>query len=183
MARSQTRIGPLTDDQLGDAAKALGRAYQEDPLFIAIYPDPTDRAFALPIINRWYAQQTSPFGMVESTIDESEGAIVAYRSRDLEDGEAHMADSIGELIHLLGPDLWQPFDEIKAWTYADNLLREAVPGPHWCLHILGVDPDRQGHGIGGALLDRLHAAADSDELPTILVTFHPRNAPWFVAHE
>ena len=39
---------------------------------------------------------------------------------------------------------------------------------HWYLHYLGVEPRRQGRGIGGALLTPVHDLCDRDAVPAYL---------------
>src|ERR1017187_9550963 len=52
----------------------------------------------------------------------------------------------------------------------DRALEDRHPAgsAHHRLAILAVRPDRQGHGIGGALLRAHHAALDSDGIPAYL---------------
>jgi ribosomal protein S18 acetylase RimI-like enzyme len=54
--------------------------------------------------------------------------------------------------------------------------------PHWYLAVLGVRPDRQGHGIGGALLEAGLARADADGLPCYLESSNPRNVGLYERH-
>lgn len=51
--------------------------------------------------------------------------------------------------------------------------------PHWFLDILAVRPDRQGRGIGSALMGAGVAEADRAGVPAFLVTSNPRNVPLY----
>jgi ribosomal protein S18 acetylase RimI-like enzyme len=51
--------------------------------------------------------------------------------------------------------------------------------PHWYLSLLAVDPARQGHGIGAALIEDGIARADDDGLPAYLETSNPKNLAWY----
>jgi GNAT superfamily N-acetyltransferase len=53
--------------------------------------------------------------------------------------------------------------------------RRHVPGPHFYLSALGVEPDRQGTGIGTALMGPVIARCDRDALPAYLETAVARN--------
>lgn len=48
--------------------------------------------------------------------------------------------------------------------------RSHVKERHWYVYLLGVHPDRQGTGLGRALLEPALALADRDRLPTYLET-------------
>ncbi len=51
--------------------------------------------------------------------------------------------------------------------------------PHWYLSIIGVDPARQGQGVGAALLrSRLRRCAE-DGLPAYLESSNPENVPLY----
>jgi ribosomal protein S18 acetylase RimI-like enzyme len=59
---------------------------------------------------------------------------------------------------------------------------ECVPGPHWHLLQLAVDPSCQGRGIGGALMQPVLARADADGLPCYLDTFNERSITFYERH-
>ena len=51
--------------------------------------------------------------------------------------------------------------------------------PHWYLAIIGVDPARQGLGIGAALLRSRLRRCDQDDLPAYLESSKPQNVPLY----
>ncbi len=53
---------------------------------------------------------------------------------------------------------------------------------HWYLSTLGVDPDRQGEGVGSALLAATLARVDADGLPAYLESSKERNVPFYARH-
>jgi ribosomal protein S18 acetylase RimI-like enzyme len=57
-----------------------------------------------------------------------------------------------------------------------------VPDPHWYLMILGVEPERQGQGIGSALISPTLARADADGLPCYLETAKEQNLAFYRRH-
>jgi MFS family permease len=63
-------------------------------------------------------------------------------------------------------------------TYMTMLDSGSYRKPHWYLWLLGVDPDRQGQGVGSALLAPILARADAEGLPCALETLTERNV-WF----
>ena len=57
--------------------------------------------------------------------------------------------------------------------------RKVAPHWHWYLVLLGVDPPRQGGGIGSALLAPVLARADEGKLPVYLETANPGNLAFY----
>jgi len=66
--------------------------------------------------------------------------------------------------------------------FFEALIRRDVPTPHWYLSILGVDPDHQGKGLGGALLQPALAKADQEGLPCYLETLEEKNLAFYGRH-
>ncbi|MGQ0584623.1 MAG: GNAT family N-acetyltransferase [Reyranella sp.] len=54
--------------------------------------------------------------------------------------------------------------------------------PHWYLPLIGIDPQHQGRGLGGALLDHALALADRDGVPAYLESSNPRNIGLYERH-
>jgi ribosomal protein S18 acetylase RimI-like enzyme len=57
-----------------------------------------------------------------------------------------------------------------------------VAEPHWYLDLLAVDPDRQGLGIGSALLRAVNERSDADGRPCALFTFTEQNVRLYQRH-
>jgi len=54
--------------------------------------------------------------------------------------------------------------------------------PHWYLWTVGVDPRRQGRGIGSALLKHRLAQVDAEGATAYLESSDPRNVPLYERH-
>lgn len=54
--------------------------------------------------------------------------------------------------------------------------------PHWYLSMIGVDPSRQGQGLGAALLKAGLTRCDADGLPAYLESSSPKNVPLYERH-
>lgn len=63
--------------------------------------------------------------------------------------------------------------------FAHLLRQRACPGPHWYLWVLGVEPSRQGQGIGGRLLAAGLERVDAQGMPCYLDIHNPRNIPFY----
>ena len=53
---------------------------------------------------------------------------------------------------------------------------------HWYLPLIGVDPPRQGKGLGGDLMQVALARADADRVPCYLENTKERNLPFYAKH-
>jgi ribosomal protein S18 acetylase RimI-like enzyme len=54
--------------------------------------------------------------------------------------------------------------------------------PHWYLAMIGVDPARQGRGLGSALLKHTLARCDEQHSIAYLESSNPRNVPLYERH-
>ncbi|HYX02137.1 MAG TPA: GNAT family N-acetyltransferase, partial [Reyranella sp.] len=54
--------------------------------------------------------------------------------------------------------------------------------PHWYLPLLGVDPARQGQGLGARLLDYANDMFDHDGVVAYLESSNPRNIGLYQRH-
>jgi len=63
-----------------------------------------------------------------------------------------------------------------------QIRRATVPLPHWYLCELGVDPDRQGKGIGSALIRPVLNRADAECLPCYCETCTGRAVAFYEKH-
>ncbi len=71
---------------------------------------------------------------------------------------------------------------LAVYEYLEALRLRALPGRHWYLMLLGVEPWRQGEGIGGRLIAPVLAQADADGLPAYLETFVQRDVTFYTRH-
>lgn len=67
----------------------------------------------------------------------------------------------------------------RAMRAFDTAESSRPPEDHWYLELLAVRPDRQGRGVGSALLAATLAQVDAAGLPAFLVTSNPRNVPLY----
>jgi GNAT superfamily N-acetyltransferase len=62
----------------------------------------------------------------------------------------------------------------RVLDYLSEAHREAMPAEHWYLVVVGVLPERQGHGHGRALLKPIMTQADATGVPIRLDTAQPK---------
>jgi ribosomal protein S18 acetylase RimI-like enzyme len=176
-------VVPMREDQMEPAAAILARAFQDDPLFVAMFPVAAERTRVMPAIGSWNLRHALLFGTALVAGNEPTGVAILYRGDESVFTEAHLAASLGALPEQLGADVWDRYERMQeTWTIPEERLAAAVPEPHWYLDMVGVDPARQGAGVGGALLQAIHERADRDGCPIALFTVQPRNVSFYERH-
>ncbi len=68
---------------------------------------------------------------------------------------------------------------VGASTFGLRVHHRLVPGPHWYLALLAVDPAHQGRGHAGALLRPVLSWLDGQGLPCYLETHRRENLPLY----
>lgn len=117
------------------------------------------------------------------------GAALEAGTAWLADGEAAAAlwlppgqspdgDAIGAVVGEFAP-----LERLEVLAEVGELIDRYHPKePHWYLPMIGVDPFRQGQGLGAALLKAALRRCDADGLPAYLESSSPRNVPLYERH-
>ncbi len=162
-------IRPLRHDDVAPLAGVLARAFDDDPPFLWSQPDPARRAKRL---RRMYG------GRLETLWAEPESATTDDRA-----GVALWAPPDGwrvpprEMVRAL-PAVVGP--RVLPMLAGMRRVEELHPRtPHLYLAVLGVDPPRQGGGIGGALLQPGLDRCDREAVPAFLETAKERNVGYY----
>jgi ribosomal protein S18 acetylase RimI-like enzyme len=167
----------LDDARLGDASDLLARAFQDDPAWVWLFPDPERRARILPWLFRIGFDVTA--ADVYTTAGELLGA-----ARWLPPGRPSMR--VGPTLRALLTTplrLGTATAPFLAYGRAVETLRlEVAPRAHWYLAGIGVDPAAQRRGVGGALLRPGIDAASSAGVAAVLLTNNEANLPFYEEH-
>ena len=173
---AQTEIVGLKASQVQDAGGALGRAFWDDPSAVYVLPDDSTRIGPLSEFFVHAARYATLFGNPFTTSEKVDGAALWLPPGEWEMPEERMGEA-GLDPSIFGPDGAERFATM--FGHLETLhLRE----PHWYLFILGVDPPRQGQGLGGALMAPVLSRADAEGLPCYLETMKARNVPFYQKH-
>lgn len=75
-------------------------------------------------------------------------------------------------------------DEIKPELFGvfEQMGKYHPTEPHWYLPLIGVDPSRQGNGLGSALMKHALEVCDRDHLPAYLESSNPQNVSLYERH-
>ena len=147
-------------------------------LFRSVTPDDTKRARDLPWFFGKAAVLGDRWGEVYTTGSKVDGNAIWLRPGETKVSLGKMART-GMLMAPLALGLSPFLRFMKIMNTFEHLHDRDAPEPHWYLMVLGVDPPRQGQGIGGALIAPILARADADKLPCYLETQKQINVPFY----
>ena len=78
---------------------------------------------------------------------------------------------------------WRGLVTIRsAHRVLDERLARHIPEPNYYLSVIGVDPARQGHGVGSALMRPILERCDQERVPASLATNLERNVRLYERH-
>ena len=167
----------LEKPDIEPAAKALARAFFDDPMIEYIWPDEPKRSELLPIFMRGAIKLTGPYGESFTTAGGPEGAALF-----LPPGQSKVPTM--PMMRIMLPDVWRwrPGSFMRFMGIVNEFEHMHPAERHWYLMVLGVDPPRQGQGVGGMLISDVLQRADSGRVPVYLETLKARNVPFYEKH-
>jgi len=179
---SETKVERLTRPQIKEAGQVLGQAFYDDPAVIYVEPDDGKRLRPL----TWFMGTAVRYGHVYGNevfvnAKEVQGVAIWLPPGGYPLGLARMIRA-GILLapQKLGLGPFVRFTRLMNW--AEHLHKQNAPPQHWYLQWLGVDPPRQGQGIGSALMQPVLARADAAGLACYLETANARTLPLYQRH-
>lgn len=160
-----------TEADYDAVVETIVQAFDADPLWSWMFPDPDKRAEQHATIFGLYVESTIPNDGVWMS-DEQGSAVAVFThpgERELtEDAEARLEPFLRDALGDHAPAVLETLERFEA----------AVPeGPFYYLSFLGTRADSRGQGIGMGLLAELVARADRDGQPTYLESTNPANNP------
>ena len=161
-------------------AAVLARAFVRDPFYSYLAGDAPERNLRMRMGWAGILRHASA-GLRETwtTADVTGVAIWLPPGR----AASSLLDSLRMVPALARLTGWRRLREVAAAMELLELRRQAHVGmPHWYLSALGVEPERQGQGIGSALLSVVLARADAEATPVYLETATARNVLLYERH-
>jgi ribosomal protein S18 acetylase RimI-like enzyme len=163
--------------QVSQAGGLLARAFHADPTYALAIPDPDRRTHVLAWLFHKVVRYALLYGQVYTT-PQLEG-VACW----LPPGRTKL--TLGRLVRSglyatplkMGWGAYRRFDTYMG--YADQLHHSHAPAPHWYLWAVGVDPQSQGKGIGGRLIEPVLARASADGTACYLETGVQRNIRFY----
>ena len=176
-----TEVVQLSQSQIKQAGEVLARAFHDDPFWVWLLPDESKRSRVVPWVMGVAARFGHGYGDVYTTAGKVEGAAIWFAPGTFPVSLVRQMLSGWILAPLkLGPSAFARLTSIT--NYLEQLHKRDVPPRHWYLWFLGVDPPRQGRGVGGAIIQPTLARADGEGVPCYLETVTARNVPFYQKH-
>jgi ribosomal protein S18 acetylase RimI-like enzyme len=174
------RMRSMSVGERGDAAALLGRAFGDNPGYVAMYPwlDDDARRAMVAQIKR---------GFVEAASRHQHASCVDVDGRL---GGVALWCAPGHYPVSLRATLWQasrcvltgPRGVVNLLRMDAEMKKRHPREPHYYLFVLGVEPTLQGRGVGSSVLAQLNAMGDATGLPWYLETDKPSSVKLYQRH-
>ena len=169
-------IRRATEAEIPAVGKLIAESFNHLDANAYLVPPLTDR---VPVMSEFFTLLTAhahEYGRID-VIDAPEGGLAAVAvwfdlTREAPDPENYEE----RLAAFSGPYLAN-FEALDA-LFAKHHPHEA----HWHLAFLAVEPAHQHHGLGSALMDRMHAELDPAGIPTYLEATNQDNIRLYRRH-
>lgn len=161
------------------AGAVLGRAFSDDPLWAAILTDPDKRPEQLAAMFTGLTRTTvAAQGLAET--DPAIDAIALWLRPGRNVGLGAMLRSgVAMPRFAMGLPTQDRKRMLAVHSQLEKRKKVLMPEPHWYLSAIGVDPGRQGEGLGSALVNAGIGRADRDDTPIYLETQTERNVAFY----
>ena len=168
----------LAEGQVAASGAVLARAFADDPFFTYTLADPVERERLMPPFMTAWTRYGLLFGEVYVTAGPVEAsAIWLPPDAVMRTPERRERAGLTAVINAFSDGARARYD---AMVQHLRHVREAAQSvPHWYLPLIGVDPARQGLGLGSLLLRAGLARVDQDGVECRLFTKQPRNVPLY----
>lgn len=172
-------LRPLQRNETDRAGRVLGEAFIADPLWMAAFPDPEQRPELL--VAMFIAVTKATFaarGIAETTANVDAVALWLPPGKNI--GFWAMVNSSFALprfaMKLSAPDRNRMMTVLRQ---LDERKKALMPERHWYLEAVGVSPQRQGDGLGSALVLEGIDRADDGNTPIYLETETEGNVAFY----
>ena len=166
---------PLRIEDVGRAAGIIARAFDEDALYVHLYPDGATRVRVSPVMFDAIVRYDQLFGQVDH-LPGFTAVATWMRPGETEETPARLAQAGFDDLPVEVP--LATLDAV--FSYIGPAIANVAPEPHWHLRLLGVDSGHQGGGLGAVLLRHgLDRAANTGH-PVVLETFAERSLPFYL---
>jgi ribosomal protein S18 acetylase RimI-like enzyme len=171
MSAADIPISLVTAERLPAMADVLTRAFIDDPMLRWPLPTTDDVAERMRATFGAIYEGIVGAGVAWEAGDAAGFAvwIPAGSAQDMFESDAAVRDRLDPLTH----DGGARYDVLWGW------IEERVPDDVWYLDAIGVDPARQGEGIGSALIRFGLDRAKTDGVDAFLETANPRNVGYY----
>jgi ribosomal protein S18 acetylase RimI-like enzyme len=172
-ASAAHRIRPAAADDAARMASALAAAFHDDPVFRWFAPDEARRHAMLPGFFVVFVEAFMTHGETYVDEDGAGAALWAAPGADPLGADPAYGERLAEIVGVDAPRMFEIVGLLEA---------HAPQTPHYHLQFLGVRPERQGGGIGGALMAPVLERCDRDGATAYLEATSDRNRAMYERH-
>ena len=166
------QVQPATPSQLGALSGVLARAFADDPMMRWPLGEVSDPGRSLETCFRLLNAGSIECGLVFQAAGEA--GVAVWVPPDLAGRWTELERRARPALHAMTDDDGARYERLWAW------VEERVPDePLWYLDQLGVDPPRQGEGLGKALVQFGLEHAAQAGLAAFLETATERNVRFY----
>jgi GNAT superfamily N-acetyltransferase len=172
MADPSFNIRAATQDEMPQAVASIVAAFITDPIARFAWPAAYDHLRAMPLATREFA-----------------GGSFAHNTAFVSDDFCGVALWLPPGAHPNGEALEKVFRDTARPEHLEDLLatfekmEQSHPDePHWYLPMIGVEPNGQGKGLGGALMRHVVTRCDREGVLAYLESSNPRNITLYERH-
>jgi GNAT superfamily N-acetyltransferase len=169
-------VRPVADQDVDRLAPALARAFHDDPVTAWVYADAARRPVWSERFFVWQLRRLAPQEVSWTTADGAGGAALwALPGQWRETGRETLS-----LLRLTLPGVLPRLSRVLRGL---GQVEARHPSErHLYLAVLGVDPARQGTGVGSRLIRPGLDLCDRERLPAYLETGRERNLAFYARH-
>jgi GNAT superfamily N-acetyltransferase len=173
-------IEPLTRRDLPASVDVLALAFRDNPAMVAMFPGASEdeRLRALGTCMDGFVASVLRYGVAEGVKD---GGRVTAVSLSFRPG-TFPPPFLATLMQAKGPLRAGPRAALRFARLDREMHARHARYPHWYLWFLGVDPQRQGQGLGSLLLRSLSSKAEADGTACYLEADILRNVRLYERH-
>jgi ribosomal protein S18 acetylase RimI-like enzyme len=178
---TQPDTAMLQQSQIEEVSRVLARAFFDDPMTMYIVPDDEKRRRTLPWFFKKAAQIAGRYGEPFTTPGKVQAAALWLPpGKTILTLPMMIRAGMAAAPFTFGLPTFMRF--MGAMNRLEHLHKRDMPPDHWYLFVLGVEPERQGQGVGGRMIQPILERADRDGLPCYLETMKERNVTFYRKH-
>lgn len=176
------QVSLLRGQEVRQAIDVLVDAFWTYPETLHLLPAERTRRFGLTRFMQYTLSDALPFGevLIAREGDSIVGVAVwkpPARTR------RSLAGRLRQGLSLLPIGIAAPGAVPEAVACSNEMRRRHPTAPHFYLATIGVHPDRQGIGVGGALLRPILIRADKEGVGCYLSTATQENVVWYKRYD
>ena len=169
-----TDARPAVAAEIPAIARTLAKAFHDDPVMLHMLRVPAKRDRQMTTFFATEMKRALKMGAVITSDDQPAGAIW------MAPGQWRMGNL--QLLSFMPVMLSWRSAIARSLRVLGRMEKVHPKEPHWYLAVLGTHPDRQGQGLGSALLQPVLGECDRLEIPAYLETGTERNVAFYTRH-